>query len=212
MSSILLVHRISVILFLLIYIVKTILLLTNQTNALTKLTKTFKVPEMVISFLFLATGVWMFIEIGAIKSMQIYKLIAVFLAIPIAIIGFKKQNKALALLSLLLIIASYGLAEMSRRQPYPYDLKVKVVADKPEGEMSKEELGAAVYNETCVSCHGPDGDRGFSGAAKLSTSKLAIEDIASIVKNGKNTMVPYKDILTKEQIEAVSEYVKKLQK
>jgi uncharacterized membrane protein SirB2 len=109
-------HLISVNLFLLIYLVKTILLVANKEEALTKLTKGVKVPEMIISVLFLITGVYMLTQLPAINTLLIIKIIAVFASIPLAVIGFKKKKKALAVVSFVLIVAAYGLAEMSKKR------------------------------------------------------------------------------------------------
>jgi uncharacterized membrane protein SirB2 len=109
-ETIKLIHKISVILFLLIYFIKTILLISNKEDALTKLSKILKVPEMIVSFLFLGTGIYLITQLPEIKPLLIIKVGLVFLSIPVAIIGFKKRNKVLGALSLLMITASYGLS------------------------------------------------------------------------------------------------------
>src|SRR5688572_27832370 len=98
-ETIKLIHIISVILFLLLYFVKTILLISNKNDALTKLSKTLKVPEMIISFAFLGTGIYMLTQVGEIIPLLIAKIAVVFLSIPIAVIGFRKRNKILGALS-----------------------------------------------------------------------------------------------------------------
>lgn len=108
-ETIKLIHKISVILFLLIYFIKTILLISNKEDLLAKLTKTLKVPEMIVSALFLLTGIYLLTQIPEIKPLMIVKVGLVFLSIPIAIVGFKKKNKILGALSLLMITASYGV-------------------------------------------------------------------------------------------------------
>ena len=97
-NALVLTHIIVVNIFLLIYLIKTILIFTNQ-NALLKFSKAVKVPEMIISVLFLVTGVWLFAILGAIKLLQIIKLALILIAIPVAIVGYKKMNKVMALLS-----------------------------------------------------------------------------------------------------------------
>lgn len=86
-------HILSVILFLAIYLIKTVLLLMNKNEALAKFTKVVKVPEMIISTLFLATGVYMLTQVPEIKSLLIIKIVAVVASIPLAIIGFKNKTK-----------------------------------------------------------------------------------------------------------------------
>jgi uncharacterized membrane protein SirB2 len=95
------IHGISVMLFLLTYVIKTILLFTSK-DMLASYSKGTKVPEMIISTLFLVSGIWLFVILGGIKTLYIIKLVFVLLSIPLAVIAFKRLNKGLALL----IIAS----------------------------------------------------------------------------------------------------------
>lgn len=201
MKALFLTHYISVVLFLVIYLVKTILLLTNNDVKLANMTRVTKVPEMIVSFLFLVTGVWMFVEIGAIKNMQIIKLVAVFLSIPLAVIGFKRKNKALAVISMLLIIAAFGLAEMSRKKPYPTDNTPSAASN-----------GMEIYKEQCQMCHGESGSAGISGATDLSKSALSRDEAIGVITNGRNGMQPYGAKLTTEQINAVADHIQTLKK
>src|SRR5688500_7054377 len=110
------IHMVAVIIFLVIYLVKTPLLLMGKIETLDKVRRVTKVPGMIVSFLFLATGVWMLIDLPVINTLLIVKIAVVLASIPIAIIGFKKKNKAMALIALLMVIGSYGLAEVSQKK------------------------------------------------------------------------------------------------
>lgn len=204
--SLLAIHKISVILFLLIYVVKTILLLANKTQALDQFKRLTKVPEMIVSTAFLVTGIWMFVEIGSIKMFQIIKLVLVVASIPLAVVAYKKSNKALAVLSLFFIIMAYGLAEMSKKQK---------AMGANESELNSSDatvMGPEVYTSYCVKCHGDDGKKGLMGAVDLSVSAIGRDEIIQVVSDGRNTMTPYKDVLNAAQIEAVSDYVMTLRK
>lgn len=196
-ETIKLIHKIVVILFLLIYFIKTILLISNKEDALTKLSKILKVPEMIVSFLFLATGIYLITQLPEIKPLLIIKLALVFLSIPIAVIGFKKRNKVLGALSLLMITASYGLAEIAAKNK----AKVSVEAVSADGSIN----GQVLYTDNCALCHGPDGKLGMAGAYDLSKTKLAADSIKLVIINGKESMkaIP----LTPEQASAVAQYV-----
>ena len=85
-------HKLVVVLFLLIYIIKTVLLLIGKTENLEVFTKKVKVPEMIISFLFLVTGAVMLFQLPEIKTLLIIKIVAVFASIPLAVVGFKKKR------------------------------------------------------------------------------------------------------------------------
>src|ERR1700740_3864006 len=105
-------HFVVVTIFFLIYLIKTILLLANKNEQLQSFTKKVKVIEMIVSFLFLATGIYLMTQIPEIKPILIIKITIVLLAIPLAIVGFKKGNKGLATLSFILILAAFGMGEM----------------------------------------------------------------------------------------------------
>lgn len=195
-------HLLTVILFLAIYLIKTILLLMNKEEALTKFSKGFKVPEMIISFLFLGTGIYMMIQLPEIKSLLIIKIAAVFLSIPLAVIGFKKNNKLLAVASLVLIIGAYGLAEMSKKQ------KSKSMEAISKSNVNGQEL----YSASCAKCHGEDGKLNLLGAKDLSVSTMDLNARIEIIKNGKNAMTPFSGMLNEEQIKAVAEYTEMLKK
>jgi cytochrome c553 len=195
-------HLLSVILFLLIYLIKTVLLLSNKNEGLAKFTKVVKVPEMIVSTLFLVTGIYLLTQIPEIKSLLIIKIIAVLISIPLAVIGFKKKNKVLAVLSLLLIIGAYGMAEISKKQ------KSKSMEAISGSTLNGQEL----FKAGCISCHGADGKLGLMGAPDLSISTMGLAEKMELIKNGKGAMTPFAEILTEEQIKAVAEYSESLKK
>lgn len=189
-------HTLVVTLFLLIYVIKTILLLGNRTDLLQKFTKAFKVPEMIISALFLITGIYLATQQpfgGKFDYLFWIKLAMVFTSIPLAVIGFKKSNKILAALSLLLITGSYGLAEVYHKKKA---ITETVVAGND---------GKALYEANCNICHGADGKLGMAGAKDLSASALDVTAMKEIILHGKGAMPA--STLNEEQAQAVADYV-----
>ncbi len=196
-------HKLFVTLFLVHYLVKTILLFSNQTKLASYAKKT-KVVEMIVSFLFLATGVGLIFTGESDMPSQFYiKLGMVFASIPLAIVGFKKSNKALAAIAMLLIIGSYGMAEM---------IKGAKASDKMEEVREEGEVlsGEEIYTINCIRCHGEDGDLGASGASALSTSTLSVADKKVLVRNGKGNMTAFGNVLTDSQINSVVDYIETL--
>lgn len=185
------IHSISVTIFFLIYFIKTLLLLSNAHQKLNTFKAYTRILEMIISILFLVTGIYLITQIPEIKTMLIIKLILVFVSIPLAVVAYKKSNKILALFSLMCIVAAYGLAEMSRTK-----------------KVNKEIVdGKNIYETTCAICHGSDGKLGMSGATDLSQTRLSQSEITQIILNGKGAMPKVQ--MTEEQANAVADYVLK---
>lgn len=183
------IHSISVTIFFLIYFIKTLLLLSNATEKLEKFKSYTKILEMIVSTLFLLTGIYLITQIPEIKMMLIIKLVLVIASIPLAVIAYKKSNKILALLSFMFIVAAYGLAEMSRTK-------------KVSNEITD---GKALYETSCAVCHGNDGKLGMAGASDLSQTPLQQSEIVNIILNGKNAMP--KVAMSEEQANATAKYV-----
>ncbi len=72
--------------------------------------------------------------------------------------------------------------------------------------------GKSIYIKSCRLCHGNDGNLGLSGAANLKISALNLEEIKVVVSEGRKSMPGWKNQLTPEEIQQVSEYVITLKK
>lgn len=199
------VHVIVVNVFLLIYLVKTILIFSNI-SALEKFTKATKVLEMIVSTLFLVTGVWLYAILGAIKMLHIIKLVIVLVSIPLAVVGFKKQNKALALLSFILIVGAYALAEVARNKPFiPNKVVVNGNAD------AAAQSGMTTFAANCAMCHGLDGKKKYREATDLSLSASDNVRVDSLIKKGsKGKMPSFTGTLRDEEITTVATYILQL--
>ena len=192
-------HYLVVTLFLLIYVIKTILLLSDKNDLLARFTKSVRIPEMIISFLFLCTGIYLATQLpygGMFDYLFWIKLLMVFASIPLAVIGFKKSNKLLAALSLVLITASFGLAEVYHKR--------KGIAKEAETTIAETD-GKKLYEANCLSCHGTDGKLGLAGAKDLSASGLSVAEMNEIIIHGKGAM-PAANV-NEQQSTAIAEYV-----
>lgn len=202
-AKIVLAHRIIVSLFLLHYVVKIILLLMNKDESLQGYTAKTKVVEMILSVLFLVSGIYLAVAGPAITTLQIVKLVFVFASIPIAVIGFKKKNKVLAVLSVVLLIMAYGFAEMAKKQ------RTKIAENPVIEQMSSLEIGKQIYSQNCIACHGEKGDAQLAGAKNLRETTLTDVEQKDIIKNGKGTMQAYQS-LTDQQLDGIVTYIKTL--
>lgn len=206
-------HILFTVLFVIHYIVKTALLLSNKEKLAVYAKKT-KVIEMIISFLFLATGIGLFISLGSDGIVWtneiIIKLVLVFASIPLAIVGFKKEKSALAIVSVLFLLGALflGFQHKSKRK----DVIGSDASDKMEEvrEEGKALSGAELYKINCESCHGETGNAGVSGAKDLSISTLSVADKKVIVSKGKGNMTAYDGILNASEINSVVDYIETL--
>ena len=77
--------------------------------------------------------------------------------------------------------------------------------------------GTNTYKTACVSCHGADG-RGSALGRSLHAPDLhseqvhrqSVADLTQVITAGKNNMPPFGNRLTKDQIDAVTKYVRML--
>ena len=72
--------------------------------------------------------------------------------------------------------------------------------------------GAKLFSMHCTLCHGKDGTLGLNGAKDLTRSLLTKEEMLAIVANGKGVMMPYKNALSKAELEAVVAHVRTLRR
>ncbi len=114
---------------------------------------------------------------------------------------------------LFLILVAFTLSMCGGQSAGSGDKTVSTPAKSTESTASKAEevvinkKGQLVFKQYCVVCHGADGKLAVSGATDLSASTLSMTDRIEQITNGKGLMTPYKDILSKEQIEAVADYI-----
>lgn len=68
---------------------------------------------------------------------------------------------------------------------------------------------AKLYGIYCTGCHGNDGQAGINGAKNLALSQLSPSGITEIITQGSENkkMMAYGNLLKKEEIKALSEYV-----
>lgn len=209
LKGLLLTHFVSVIIFFMIYLFKTILLVTNKKENLARFAKIVKVPEMIVSALFLITGIYLLMQFGLTKILLI-KIIVVLISIPLAIIGFKKENKVLAVVSFLLIVTAFGLGEMNKKRIAKQTVDPEV-ADISNPNYDIKKHGEAVYTAYCIRCHGVGGTNGAGGIDLTISQTEHVSKIERIV-NGKGSMAPFKDALNAQEIDAVVAYVESLKK
>ena len=200
-------HKLVVTLFVLIYLIKAILLLMGNKETLDRFSRFIRIPEIVVSALFLITGGVMLVYLADFNTLFLLKLIIVAITIPLAVIAFKRYNKLLAVLVVVLLISAYGLAEMYKASFGKKEEVSGIITATSDANYSITEHGKALFNAQCVVCHGEDGKANLAGAKDLTISVKTDEEIAELIKNGKNAMPGMAKIYNEEEINALIKYV-----
>lgn len=199
-------HKLFVSLFLLLYLVKTILFFANRakSDAFRK-NIIARITEWIISFAFLATGIALLVYTAEIRTILMIKIAIVLTSIPLAIIGYKKSKKILVIVSFLCLFAAYGIGEATKKRK---KVEVATEIDKTNPQV----YGKAIFTANCAVCHGNDGALGGSGAANLASSELDLAGSKNAIENGKGSMQAYKKIFNEAEINALASYVQTLKK
>ncbi|MFN3529465.1 MAG: SirB2 family protein [Bacteroidia bacterium] len=211
-------HTLVVVLFVLLYFIKTILLFSSEAK-LAAFSKRTRIAEMVISTLFLLTGLYLAFNAPGIHvgSWFWIKLLAVFASIPVAVIAFKRKKKPLALLAMALLLYAYGVSETKspRMNKADYFSKLGGEATVPVDQfdpMSDSydilDHGQALYINNCAVCHGNDGALGAGGSKNLQLTLKDKQEMYTIIYEGKNGMPAFKGMLSSEEMMATVAYVK----
>lgn len=212
-------HVLVVTLFLLFLLFKTVLLLINKKELLAKVRK-FKMVEPILGVLMLATGGYLLSLYGSAAPTYLWvKLVLVLIIIPIGIVAFKKENKAMAIVALLLTFYIYGASEVGSLT-FSKDETAAVTDDSPanntseviiEGETAELlKNGKEIFLAECKKCHGKDGKKGLFKSPDLTESQLNLSERVAWIKKGKGVMPAYEEKLSETEIEAVALYLDEL--
>lgn len=207
-------HITVVTLFLVLYAIKTVLLLMNKTEQLDKLRAKTKIVDMVLGTLMLITGGYLLTVVPQIQSYHYVKILVALASIPVGIIAFKKGNKVLASILLVLFVYVFGVAETKSLTFSKPEIKIPETTDSTaatdilnQNADTALKNGQAIYNVACAACHGQDGKLGVGGAKDLTASILSHAEKVDMITNGKGLMTPFKAQLSEQEIEAVASYV-----
>lgn len=207
-------HTLVAMLYLLQLLIRVVLMAMSNKETVAKYTKAMRIPQILLSVLFLGTGIYLMVRQGqSVDGIQPYvwvKFALVLASIPLGVIGSKRSSVALTGFALLVLLSVLALAYAKPEFLRSTAGKSTDVA-KAGIDMEKVKAGQPLYEKYCVLCHGSDGAAGLQGAKNLSVSVLSDADILSIIKNGKGVMPPNPD-LTDAEVEQVKEYVKYIRK
>ncbi|MBL0763755.1 SirB2 family protein [Marivirga atlantica] len=209
-------HVAVVTLFLIFLLFKTVLLLSNKKALLEKVRTRFKMVDPILGTLMLVTGGYMLYLYGGSAPIYLWvKLVLVLIIIPIGIVAFKKENKIMATLALLLTLYIYGVSEagsLTFSKDSEAKSEITVKGDSVELEVTEGMLtnGEKIYLAECKKCHGTDGKKGLFKAPDLTKSELTLEERIAWIKQGKGVMPSYEGKLSADDIKSVAAYIEEL--
>jgi uncharacterized membrane protein SirB2 len=117
------IHMWSAILYVISYLYKSTLFLANSRIKYEQYRKATLIPESVLATVFLVSGLYVLFSKGGFSNPYFIpwvhiKFTIVLLAIPVGIVGFKKNNKVLVILSLAAFIAALLLGLINGSSNY----------------------------------------------------------------------------------------------
>lgn len=225
-NNIALAHRVAVTFYIGYFFVKVFMVLLNRKEQLQAFKKKTLILEILLPLIFIGTGIWMIVEGAPVYETTKsagnpwfhIKMTLMVIGIVTGIIGIKKFNKVLALISLFSFLGMYGYTEAVSKKvdegqivAEPKEENTEVKSDDKENAVHvAENTGIKIYSKYCVTCHGEDGTKGLAGAANLKTSVLTSEEKIEKIKVGGGGMAPYKETLKDEEIHQVADYIETL--
>lgn len=114
-------HLTFAVLFLLSYLIKTFLFLSGKQEQFLSYKKKTLLVETIFAVGFLVLGFWMVIFRIKTNSYQHWldpKISLALIAIPLGIVGFKKENKPMVIISLLFFLVSLVIGLMHFQKVY----------------------------------------------------------------------------------------------
>jgi cytochrome c553 len=217
-------HVLTVTLFVIFLLFKSILLFANKMTLLSKVKSKFKLVDPILGVLMLATGGYLLSLYGSDAPTYLWiKLVVVLFIIPIGIVAFKKENKVMALIALLLTFYIYGVSEVGSLTFSKDDHLTEQIGDpQPEetGSVASDIIaqnlesvlatGKEIYLAECKKCHGKDGKKGLFKSPDLTKSNLNLAERIAWIKKGKGVMPAYENELSEADIESVAAYLDEL--
>ena len=218
-DKMLFLHVTVVTLFLVFFIFKIFLLLINQTQILATVRNRTKSIDIILGGLVFISGIYLIVVIGNTNLYMITKIVLVLIAIPLGIVGLKRNNKLVSMLAVVIFIYIYGIAETKnlalKKQVYNLE-NFTFEGDQANdilkaAESASLQQGKVIYKVLCVECHGEDGKNQLSGTADLAATNLKIEEKIAVIAEGRGEMKGFEAELSEHEIELVAAYTETLQ-
>ncbi len=200
-------HVAASVIFFLLYLIKTILLLANQYEALQSFSRRTRIVEGIFGGLMLLTGIYLYFTSAFAGQMWLtIKIAGVLLFVFLGVTSFRKRNKLLAVFNLFLFFYLFVISRtktLTGKETW-IEERLGQLHQLPADPAAR---GKILYTQLCAPCHGADGMATRSGAKKLTESEVSFFQIPEIIRQGPKTMPAFGPYLSEEDIQAVTQYV-----
>ncbi|MCS7085781.1 MAG: c-type cytochrome [Bacteroidia bacterium] len=209
-------HTLTVVLYLALFAIKAVLILTKQKNLLATVNGKTRVLHIVLATTMLATGLYsIFRAPDGTAAYNVVKITVLAATMGTAIVAVRRFKAAWAVAALAGFVYVFLLSKTRDVFLRSEEVRVKAalqsfepVSPRPDVALAR---GKTIYEIACVRCHGLDGQSGYRKAFNLQTSLLADPAVVATIANGRNTMPAY-PYLSKNELEDLAAYVKSLRK
>jgi mono/diheme cytochrome c family protein len=213
-------HTLIVVLYMLLHLVLVTLLVLNNRNLLNTVRGKAKWGRITLEAMMILTGLYLLIS--APDGLALYNVLKYFLlvaAIGIAVVAFKRYNKALGVLSLAILVYIFLLAKQRDPMLRPEKAVVEealtaITVSNPPAEIR----GKAIYTIACQRCHSANGEGNWLKSKNLRESMLVDSDKAKIIRWGSkavgrdSNLMPANSYLTDDQVNDVVAYINTFRK
>lgn len=209
-------HTLVVVLYVALFAIKTILILTGQRNLLTTFNGKTRIVHIFLATALLGTGGYLIGKApDGMAAYNIAKIVFLVLAMGVAFVAVKRFKAAFAILALSGFAYIFVLAKSRDLFLRSEETRLKAALQSFEAVSPRPDValarGKTIYEAACNRCHGADGRAGYRKAFDLQTSALADAAVVATVSGGRNTMPAY-PYLSRPELDDLLAYVKSLRK
>lgn len=210
-------HVFLVVSYAVLFLVKLAFLLYNAQGRLDNFRRRTRILEMILPALFLFTGIMLALKSNAwTDPWFLAKMIALLMVIVLGIQTFKRNSRALGVLTLILFIYIFAVSYQKTPRLVNREARLKREMEKTRPDLSGvnlQEKGHYLFTSMgCDKCHGEAGDKGYAGAADLRSSTLGNEQVKDVIANGRKNMPAYGEYFDEEDMSALVVYLNSLRK
>lgn len=203
------IHFATTTLYIVFFLVKVVLVLTNKEEQLKVFKKKTLVLEISLPLIFIITGVIMLMQGSPLYHFAGAawfhpKMTGMVLGIILGIIGIKKMNKVLVVIALFCFLSIHGYTEMQEAKMNKGTTENLSTSDLATEEHLSDEK---IFQTHCANCHRGSEEKNLAGAPVLAHSTLNFEEKVAKIKSGGGGMTAFEKILKAQEIISLVHYI-----